>query len=80
MSFLGKTIKLTGVSQKGKNRVRENGDTWMVFAETDHILFAPNDTGPWLYISPEGKMHDDKASRWVRATGDKDFIVVGKDT
>ena len=76
MALLGKQVKLTGLSQRGKNRVREQGDRWTVLAETDHILFAPNDSGPWLFVAPLGKGQDDKASRWVRAAGDKDFTVV----
>lgn len=39
MSLLGKQIKLKGISQKGKNRVREHGSDWIVFAETDRVLF-----------------------------------------
>jgi len=79
MSFLGKKIKLKGITQKGKNRVRENGDTWVVFAETDHILFAPSAAGPWLFVSPVGTNQDHKSSRWVRAVGDSDFHIIGED-
>jgi hypothetical protein len=79
VSFLGKTIQLKGVSQKGKNRVRENGDRWTVLAETDRVLFAPNNPGPWLFIAPVGSNQDDKASRWVQVTGDTNFVVVALD-
>jgi len=77
MSFLGKEIKLQGISQKGKNRVREHGSDWHVLAETSTVLFSPNKAGPWLFVAPIGKGQDDKASRWVHATNDSDFIVVG---
>lgn len=76
MSHLGKTIQLKGISQKGKNRVREHGDRWTVLAETDRVLFAPNNKGPWLFIAPLGSTQDDKASRWVRASGDSDFNII----
>lgn len=76
MSLLGKNIRLKGISQKGKNRVREHGDQWTVFAETDVVLFAPNKQGPWLFVSPRGQTQEAKASRWIRATDDADFIVV----
>lgn len=79
MSFLGKKIRLKGISQRGKNRVREQGDTWVVFAETDRILFAPNEIGPWLFVAPTGKNQNDKASRWVRIQNDLDFEVVVSD-
>jgi len=76
MTILGKTIQLKGTSQKGKNRVREHGDRWTVLAETDRVLFAPNSQGPWLFIVPRGRDQDDKAGRWIKTTGDADFVVV----
>jgi hypothetical protein len=76
MSLLGKTIQLKGITQKGKNRVREIGDRWTVLAETDVVLFAPNQHGPWLFLSPMGCDQNHKASRWVRASGDTDFTVI----
>jgi hypothetical protein len=75
MTLLGKQIKLSGISQKGKNRVRELGDRWMVWAETDRILFSPTQFGPWLFVSVVGRTQDDKSSRWVRVSGDNDFDV-----
>ena len=75
MSLLGKQIKLKGISQKGKNRTREQGNDWTVWAETDRVLFAPSKIGPWLFISPTGKSQDDKACRWVHLTQDPDFVV-----
>ena len=79
MSLLGKLIRLRGISQKGKNRVREQGEQWTVLAETDRVLFAPDEPGHWLFISPEGQGQDHKASRWVRASDDKDFEVIAKE-
>lgn len=76
MALLGKTIQLVGITQKGKNRIRENGDRWVVLAETDRVLFAPGQVGPWLFVAPPGKGQDDKVSRWVRSNDDADFNVV----
>ena len=76
MSLLGKTIQLKGISQKGKNRIRENSNQWTVLAETDVVLFAPGKHGPWLFVAPIGRDQNDKASRWVRSTDDTDFIVI----
>ena len=76
MSLLGKQIQLKGLSQKGKNRVREHGDRWTVLAETDVVLFAPSNHGPWLFVVPMGRDQTDKASRWVRSTDDTDFIII----
>jgi len=79
MALLGKQIKMKGVSQRGKNRIREHGDEWTVLAETDRVLFAPSQSGPWLFITPTGRDQYDKASRWVKANGDLDFTVVVQD-
>lgn len=76
MSHLGKQIQLKGISQKGKNRIREHGPLWSVMAETDRILFSPNKQGPWLFIVPVGKTNDDKAGRWIHKDNDADFILV----
>lgn len=74
MSLLGTNIRLKGLSQKGKNRVRENSSVWTVFAETDKVLFNP-DIGTWLFIAPIGKDQDHKSSRWIKAVGDPDFQI-----
>jgi hypothetical protein len=79
MALLGKTIQLKGISQKGKNRIRDHGDRWVALAETDTVLFAPGQKGPWLFVAPEGKGQNDKASRWIRASGDTDFHVIAMD-
>jgi hypothetical protein len=76
MTLLGKQIQLQGISQKGKNRVREQGDRWTILAETNHVLFAPNEIGPWIFAAPAGQDQNHKASRWVRVTEDKDFKIV----
>lgn len=75
MSLLGKNVQLTGLTQKGKNRVRENGSVWHVLAETDTILFAPAKKGPWLFVAPPGHTMHDRASRWVHLREDPDFRV-----
>lgn len=73
--LLGKEIKLSGITQKGKNRIRENGSVWVVLAESDRVLFQPNKPGPWLFIAPPGKSQDDRESRWIHLTDDTDFSV-----
>jgi hypothetical protein len=75
MSLLGKQIKLKGKSARGKNRVREHGDEWIVLAETDTVLFAPSKKGPFLFIAPKGQGQNDKASRWVHLNDDENFVV-----
>lgn len=61
-------VKLTGKTLKGKNRVREHGDTWNV------VFSSPS-------MAPEGKMIveslDKKDLRWIfkPPIEDNDFIV-----
>lgn len=74
MSLLGKTIRLKGKTQRGKNRVREHSSEWIVLAETEKVLFNPA-KGNWLFIAPVGKDQSDKSSRWIRAMDDPDFEI-----
>lgn len=74
MKLLGKEIRLAGVSQRGKNRIREHGELWLVLAETEHVLFNPG-PGPWIFIAPHGKTMNDKASRWIHLNDDIDFKI-----
>jgi hypothetical protein len=69
-----KQVNLLGKSIKGKNRIREHGHVWEVHAETNTVLFNA-EPGPWAFISPINKTMDDKNSRWVHLTSDKDFVV-----
>jgi hypothetical protein len=73
-TFLGKRIVLKGISQKGKNRIKQHGDQWTVLAETDRVLFS-SAIGSWIFIAPLGCGQNDKASRWVKAVDDIDFVV-----
>lgn len=73
MSPLGKQIRLSGKTLKGKNRIKEHGEFWHVLAVTDHVLFSPNNQGPWLFVAPLGKTQDDKASRWIHGENDINF-------
>lgn len=80
MSFLGKTVRLRGKTQKGKNRIRTHGEMWTVLAETDRVLFNP-ETGNWLFVAPVGESQDHKASRWLHGATDSDFeLFVQVDT
>ena len=76
MTTVGNKIRLRGITQKGKNRIRENGETWVVVAKANTIVFAPNDFGPWLFISPVGMAHTSSLARWIRNQDDPDFEVM----
>lgn len=79
MSLLGKIIHLKGISQKGKNRIRENSTRWVVLAETETVLFNPGMKGPWLFISPANEDQNHRASRWIHLDNDPDFVIVKDD-
>ena len=64
-------VKLTGKSALGKNRIRENGNIWVVTGTADRVHFSTK-PGLWLNVQPEGK--PDKA-RWVNLRDDENFTV-----
>lgn len=71
--FLGDTITLTGISARGRRKIRKHGPEWKVLAETDHVLFSSDYSALWLYISPKDSSHDSPENCWMRAEGDVDF-------
>jgi len=68
---------LEGITQKGKNRIRENGPMWEIHARTEKVLFNP-EPGPWLFIAPVGLGQLAKQSRWIKEVNDVDFKIVSK--
>jgi hypothetical protein len=75
MSLLGKTIWLSGLSQKGKNCIQRHGAGWSVLAETDQVLFSTKCKGTWLFIVPLDETMESKAARWIHYTADTDFRI-----
>ena len=67
------SIILKGITQKGKNRVREQGTEWVIEKMQDKVVFS-QELGPWWLIRPITGF--ETASRWIRNTVDKDFEVV----
>jgi hypothetical protein len=65
-------LKLRGKSQKGKNRVRELGENWIVLEECDTVLFS-SQNGPWLHVQPNAGR---EKSRWINKLHDADFEIV----
>lgn len=71
-------VILSGLTQKGKNRVREHGSEWKVIRSEQTVLFD-NRSGPWLWIEPIVSSNPAKATRWVHEKLDHDFKVTIKD-
>ena len=64
-------VRLTPKSQHGRNRVREQGDTWIVMNETSimNTVKHRNCSGPFILCEKDGNI------RWVSTTDDPDFVV-----
>jgi hypothetical protein len=68
-------LVLRGKSQKGKNRIRELGNLWVVDRITESVRFPTTGTGPFLMIHPvDGDF--DKHARWVATRNDPDFQIL----
>jgi hypothetical protein len=78
VSAVGDKLVLRGKTQKGRNRVRENGAEWEVIRISDKVLFDDR-PGPWLFVNPTSRTDDDK-SRWIHSSADKDFEIVEGET
>ena len=78
--MVGKTIKLEGLTALGKNRIREKGDTWRVGCAQDSVPCLGGVAG--LFLTPVRRRKPSRRhpaawdSRWIAATGDKDFRIV----
>lgn len=66
-------IKLTAKSHKGKNRIRENGEIWVVIREgillNNVMVSIPGDNN-MLLIHP---LDNELNLRWIRIENDRDF-------
>jgi len=67
---IGRTLKLRGISAKGKNRVREHGPAWRIIRAARPVGFA---AGLWVGVAPVGS--DPRQWRWIEADGGKDFRI-----
>ena len=64
-------MRLTGKTQKGKNRIREHGDLWVLLKTRDSVLFDTK-PGQWFLIAP---CNNGSASRWIHSINDRDFEI-----
>ena len=66
------TLKLTGKTRHGRNRIAQFGDRWTVIErrESVHCL----DGLPGMLIEPVQETPTD-AWRWVAETNDRDFTI-----
>ena len=69
--LVGDKIKLTGITQHGKNRVREQGDTWEVIWMNPTVAFKTKAPGPFMLLQATQSIN----MRWVSTVNDDNFSV-----
>lgn len=67
-------MKLAGKSRKGKNRIHELGDEWVLIKTADKVGFT-SEPGPWLCIEP---ITNSDKGRWIHGVNDADFTILEK--
>lgn len=72
-------FRLVGKTLKGKNRVRELGEMWLLDKAVDSVGFS-TEAGSWLFVFPLTCRTNCRSTlcnhtRWVHLTNDFDFIV-----
>lgn len=64
-------MRLKAKTHKGKNRIAQWGDEWIILEETDvkFLVFSARDTKPERELP--------KSVRWIEKVNDPDFQIVG---
>ena len=68
---VGKKVRLTGITQHGKNRVREQGEIWEVTRLTPTVAFKTRAPGPFMLLQATTSIN----MRWVSTINDDNFSV-----
>ena len=68
---VGNKVKLTGITRHGKNRVREQGETWEVIRINPTVSFKTKAPGPFMLLQAAEGIN----MRWVSTTNDDNFSV-----
>ena len=69
--LVGDKVKLTGTTQHGKNRVREQGDIWEVIRFNPSVSFKTKAPGPFMLLQAAEGIN----MRWVSTINDDNFSV-----
>jgi hypothetical protein len=70
---VGTKVKLKGKTKHGKNRVREQGHTWLVVKVKSGLVFAEDMNKEFALLSAENR--PDEHWRWVALKEDKNFTM-----
>ena len=68
---VGNKVKLTGITRHGKNRVREQGETWEVIRINPTVSFKTKAPGPFMLLQAVEGI----SMRWVSTVNDDNFSV-----
>lgn len=71
---IGDEIILRGKSHKGKNRIKEQGELWVIEQTSMSVGFSTPGAGPFLFIKALSGHKD--GVRWVASINDRDFEIV----
>ena len=69
--LVGNRVKLTGTTRHGKNRVREQGETWEVIRINPTVSFKTKAPGPFMLLQAAEGIN----MRWVSTINDDNFSV-----
>lgn len=69
---LGDILILTGKDKKGRQRIKQHGEKWVVVEIKDTVVFNP-EPGPWLLVEPE--LGQRQAMRWINPQNDPHFKI-----
>ena len=70
---IGDLLLVEGISQKGKNRIREQGNTFKIANVAERVSFSDK-SGPWLLLGSLNPNH----GRWVHVADDQHWKIVEK--
>ena len=69
----GDKVKLTGKTKHGKNRVREQGQNWIVVKTDNNLEFAEDRKQEFALLRADERPSENW--RWVAVQNDKNFLV-----
>ena len=70
---VGNKVKLTGITQHGKNRVREHGEIWEVIRLNPTVGFKTKAPGPFTLLQATESIN----MRWVSTINDDNICTPG---
>lgn len=72
---IGQQVRLVGKTLKGKNRIREHGDLWLVSDIREEVI-SKNGKKAVALVSVKTDEHGwPSDSRWVAVESDDDFTI-----